>query len=109
AERWPEPAAEHTRQDGILRYAYARRGGAEPYGDRYPAHLHIDLLPEAQRQGLGRALIDTLIDALRGRGVAGLHLAASIGNTDAIAFYPRVGFPPLPSHPGVQAFGRAIG
>lgn len=108
AERWPAPEAVRTRQDGILTYAYSRRGGAEPYGDQYPAHLHIDLLPEAQGQGLGRVLIDTLIEALRGQGVTGLHLAASTGNTVAIAFYPRVGFTPLPSHPGVQAFGRAL-
>lgn len=106
--RWPEPEVEVTRQDGIVRYAYGRRAGAEPYGDTYPAHLHIDLLPEAQGQGLGRRLIETLSDALRARGVTGLHLAASTENTGAIAFYPRVGFTPLPSHEGVQAFGVSL-
>ena len=49
------PTLEQTRQDGTLIYAYSRRGGAEPYGDAYPAHLHIDLLPEVQGQGLGEA------------------------------------------------------
>lgn len=105
AERWPEPAAEVSRQDGILRYAYGRRAGAEPYGDDYPAHLHIDLLPELQGQGWGRRLIDTLVEALRARRVTGLHLGASVGNAGALAFYPRLGFAPLPSHEGVQAFG----
>jgi ribosomal protein S18 acetylase RimI-like enzyme len=99
---------EESRQDGILRYAYARRGGAESYGETYPAHLHIDLLPEAQGQGLGRLLIATLIEALRAEGVSGLHLVASADNTGAIAFYPRVGFAPLPSHDGVQAFGMHL-
>jgi GNAT superfamily N-acetyltransferase len=88
--------------------AYGRRGGAEPYGDTYPAHLHIDLLPELQGQGWGRRLIDTLVAALRERGVTGLHLASSSDNAGAIAFYPRVGFTPLPSHEGVQAFGRHL-
>jgi len=111
--RWPEPEGEaggdaETRQAGILRYAYRRRGGAEPYGDDYPAHLHIDLLPEAQGQGLGRDLIETLIGALRERGVAGLHLVAAADNAGAIAFYPRVGFAPLPSHDGAQAFGLRL-
>ena len=104
----PQPAAEAARQDGILRYAYGRRGGAEPYGDAYPAHLHIDLLPEAQGRGLGRLLIATLADALRARGVTGLHLVTSADNAGAIAFYPRVGFAPLPSHDGVQAFGMNL-
>jgi ribosomal protein S18 acetylase RimI-like enzyme len=106
--RWPKPDAELTRQDGTLIYAYSRRGGAEPYGDQYPAHLHIDLLPEVQGQGWGTRLIETLVAALRRHGVTGLHLAASTDNAGAIAFYPRVGFIPLPSHAGVQAFGMHL-
>ncbi len=108
ADRWPEPDEERSRQDGILRYAYGRRAGAEPYGDEYPAHLHIDLLPEVQGLGWGGRLIATLTGALRARGVTGVHLAASLGNTRALAYYPRVGFTPLPSHPGVQAFGMSL-
>lgn len=106
--RWPRPEVERTRQDGTLIYAYSRRGGAEPYGDAYPAHLHIDLLPELQGQGWGRRLIERLIAALRERGVTGLHLVASADNAGAIAFYPRLGFTAIPSHPGVQAFGMQI-
>ena len=106
--RWPRPDAEGSRQDGTLIYAYSRKGGAEPYGDQYPAHLHIDLLPEAQGQGWGSRLIQTLVGALRERGVAGLHLVASSDNAGAIAFYPRVGFTAIPSHPGVQAFGMDL-
>lgn len=108
ADRWPLPDAEVTRQDGTLVYAYGRRAGAEPYGDAYPAHLHIDLLPELQGQGWGRRLIDTLVDALRAQGVAGLHLVAGADNTSALAFYERIGFMPLASHPGVQAFARDL-
>ena len=65
--------------------------------DDYPAHLHIDLLPEAQGQGLGRRLIDVLRAALRGRGVAGVHLGIDAANTGARAFYERIGFTELPS------------
>ena len=106
--RWPKPAREQSRQDGTLIYAYSRRGGAEPYAEDYPAHLHIDLLPEVQGQGWGRLLIATLVGALRERGVPGLHLTASLENAGALAFYPRVGFTPIPSHHGVQAFGMDL-
>ena len=106
--RWPLPKEERTRQDGTLIYAYGRRAGAEPYGDAYPAHLHIDLLPELQGQGWGRRLIDTLIEALRQRDVTGLHLVASSDNAGAIAFYRRLGFTELASHAGVQAFGMDL-
>lgn len=108
ADRWPRPETEVSRQDNILRYAYARGPGAESYADGYPAHLHIDLLPELQGQGWGRRLIEALVADLRERGVTGLHLVASAGNTGALAFYPRLGFVPLPSSEGVQAFGMPI-
>jgi len=65
--------------------------------DDYPAHLHIDLLPRLQGQGLGRQLIDTLTGALRERGVPGLHLSMDAANTGARAFYDRLGFTELPS------------
>lgn len=67
--------------------------------DRYPAHLHIDLLPEAQGRGLGRALIRTLLGELRGRGVPGVQLRHGEDNTGAGAFYRRLGFHRLPSTP----------
>lgn len=114
-EWWPErgarhplPTAEVTRQDGILIYAYGRGPGAEPYGDDYPAHLHIDLLPELQGQGWGRRLIDALSEALRAAGVTRLHLVADAENTGAVAFYERLGFTPLDSHAGAQAFGMVL-
>lgn len=107
---WPAPARTEspTRQDGVLTYAYGRRAGAEPYAADYPAHLHIDLVPEAQGAGWGRRLIATVIDELRARDVTGLHLATDTNNTGALAFYPRIGFTAIPSHPGVQAFGMPL-
>ncbi len=114
AERWPVPAvgdgpdSERTRQDAVVTYAYGRRAGAEPFGDTYPAHLHIDLLPELQGQGWGRRLIETLVEVLRTRGVSGVHLAADARNEGAIAFYPRLGFTRIPSHADVVAFGRDL-
>ncbi|GIG41353.1 GNAT family N-acetyltransferase [Cellulomonas phragmiteti] len=57
-----------------------------------PAHLHVDLLPRLQGQGWGRRLIETLADALRARGVPGVHLGVDGRNTRAIAFYEHLGF-----------------
>jgi ribosomal protein S18 acetylase RimI-like enzyme len=108
AERWPEPESGDTRQDRLVRYAYRRAPGGEPYGDTHPAHLHIDLLPEAQGQGWGRRLIDTLSEALRAAGVPSVHLVASADNAGAVAFYDRLGFSRLPSPEGDQAFARDL-
>jgi ribosomal protein S18 acetylase RimI-like enzyme len=59
--------------------------------DRYPSHLHIDLLPAAQRHGHGRHLIRHLLEALTAAGSTGLHLGVSAANTGAVAFYRRIG------------------
>jgi ribosomal protein S18 acetylase RimI-like enzyme len=61
----------------------------------YPAHLHIDLLPGFQRQGLGRKLIDTFLGAARAKNVPGVHLGMLTVNVKARAFYDRVGFSEL--------------
>ena len=61
----------------------------------YPAHLHINLLPEAQGKGGGRALMEAFLHAAREHGAEGVHLGVALGNTNARAFYARLGFEPL--------------
>ncbi|CCK30193.1 acetyltransferase [Streptomyces davaonensis JCM 4913] len=75
----------------------------------YPAHLHIDLLPEWQGQGYGRALMQTFLQALHTSGVPAVHLVMSRANTRARAFYDRMGFHEIDvPEPGSAAFlGRA--
>ncbi|WP_051326442.1 GNAT family N-acetyltransferase [Aliagarivorans taiwanensis] len=60
--------------------------------DDYPAHLHIDLLPEVQGQGYGRLLINTLLESLREQAVSGVHLGVGKANPKAIMFYKAMGF-----------------
>lgn len=109
AERFPRPAREETREERMLAYAYGRGPGREPNADEYPAHLHIDLLPETQGQGLGRRLLDTLFAELTRRGVAGLHLGMDPANSGAAAFYERVGMRRVPSPEGSRMYGVRFG
>ncbi|TFD88640.1 GNAT family N-acetyltransferase [Cryobacterium lactosi] len=74
-----------------------------PGTELFPAHLHIDLLPQLQGQGLGRVLLRTLLAALRERDVPGVHLGVDINNLGARAFYSRLGFRPLPTDPTNEA------
>jgi ribosomal protein S18 acetylase RimI-like enzyme len=62
----------------------------------YPAHLHIDLLPDHQRKGHGRALMNAFLDALHRKGVEHVHLGMVTANTAARAFYDRLGFHEIP-------------
>ncbi|QTV80680.1 GNAT family N-acetyltransferase [Microbacterium sp. NIBRBAC000506063] len=112
-EWWPSRVGAYAESDAvipsreaeILRYAGARAPGTLSATAEYPAHLHIDLLPAAQGQGLGRKLTDALFAALRERGVPGLHVGVDPRNTGAAAFYQRLGFERLPSAPGVLLLG----
>ena len=90
----------------MIEYGYRRRPGQNPNTAQYPAHLHIDLLPETQGQGLGRRLIETLFAELRRRGVKGLHLGMNPENTGAAAFYERLGMQRLPSEDGGRSYGE---
>lgn len=103
--RFPRPIAPKTGEERIIEYAYARAPGREPNSGEYPAHLHIDLLPQTQGQGLGRRLIETLFAQLRRRGVTGLHLGMNPDNVGAARFYERIGMERLPSDPGGLAYG----
>jgi ribosomal protein S18 acetylase RimI-like enzyme len=96
AEWWPERGPLHpARTDGdawlLPAAADPERCLSDAVAD-YPAHLHIDLLPELQGEGWGRRLIDTLLAQLAEHGVGGVHLVAPRSNAAAQAFYPKVGF-----------------
>lgn len=91
-----------------------RRGGDQgpliPEVDEYPAHLHVDLLPELQGRGYGRALIEGLVAELGHRRIRGLHLGVDARNGGAIAFYRRLGFRELESSsPESLMMARSLG
>lgn len=62
---------------------------------QWPAHLHINLLPAAQKGGWGRRMIEHELAALRTAGVSGVHLGVSLQNEQVCAFYQRMGFTPI--------------
>ena len=59
---------------------------------RYPAHLHIDLLPRAQNQGNGRRLVNLVLRNLQACGAAGVHLETHEDNGPLQRFYEKLGF-----------------
>jgi ribosomal protein S18 acetylase RimI-like enzyme len=57
------------------------------------AHVtQICLLPNLQGKGLGRALLNASIDALRVRQFQGLSLTVTSANTPAVHLYETEGF-----------------
>ncbi len=62
------------------------------YDERWPAHLHIDLLPVCRHKGVGEALVNRWLRTLRDEKVPGCHLQTMAENTRAISFFEKMGF-----------------
>jgi protein O-GlcNAcase/histone acetyltransferase len=102
-ERFPEPVGAPEGWTAVQRvhwlYHHPDAHCPEPY-ERYPAHLHIDLLPRVQGRGLGRRMVLHMLAELSRRGAPGVHLAVANGNLRGQAFYRRLGFTELEHRPG---------
>ncbi|UCG01227.1 MAG: GNAT family N-acetyltransferase [Candidatus Heimdallarchaeota archaeon] len=58
----------------------------------YPAHLHIDIIQNYQRQGIGTELMEALENHFKDRNVTGVHLGTSDRNIKAVNFYQKLNF-----------------
>ena len=102
----PEPP--RTPEEGVLSLHFHPERMIVEKLAAYPAHLHIDLLPQWQGKGFGRGLIDRFLAGLRTAGVPRVHLGMAPDNTGAHAFYRRLGFTEIPvGNPNVTFLGRA--
>ena len=63
----------------------------EPY-EQFPAHLHIDLMTRAHRQGHGTKMMNLLIDRLPAKGVPGVHLGMAASNDRVHSILHKPGF-----------------
>lgn len=104
-KRYPLPEANNDSPDARIIHLIHEGHKVNPDFISYPAHLHIDILPEGQGQGMGRKLIETFIKRLRELKVAGLHLQVGKKNTGAIKFYSNVGFHVIKEYEYSIAYG----
>lgn len=107
-KRYPLPTADDTSPDAQVIRLIHQGYHPDPALDAFPAHLHIDLLPESQGQGRGRALMTAFLDNLHERGVPAVHLVAAQNNLRALRFYRKLGFEDLLTYPGATAFGMHL-
>ena len=63
---------------------------------QFPAHLHIDVLPEYQGRGYGRQLMSEYLGKLRLANIKGVHLVMAGDNVGAEKFYRKLGYDRFP-------------
>jgi ribosomal protein S18 acetylase RimI-like enzyme len=68
------------------------RARGEFIDPRWPAHLHIDLLPVARGTGLGAALMERWFNQLKEVDSPGCHLLTLVENRRALSFFEKMGF-----------------
>lgn len=97
-----------TENEGIKGFYKATMATPLKYAREYPAHLHIDILPEYQRMGIGFRLMDTLVGHLKTAGVRGLMLCVAADNVKGVNFYEKYGFKVLERTPNAIAMGITL-
>ncbi|CAN5340588.1 N-acetyltransferase [soil metagenome] len=118
ARRWPVEfgpvfAERHPRElqqpgeEWLFDWGETAEGMVHDIADEFPAHFHIDLLPEAQGKGFGRALLRQVGLAAVASRAPGVHLAMDPENAPALAFYQRLGFRELGLDDGALVLGIA--
>jgi ribosomal protein S18 acetylase RimI-like enzyme len=92
-DKYPRPPQPpRTPEEDLLEGHFRPEGRLAPELVDYPAHLHIDVLPDYQGQGFGRALIETWFTAAAAAGAPALFLNIDPANTRARGFYDQIGF-----------------
>ncbi|MBF6351713.1 MULTISPECIES: GNAT family N-acetyltransferase [Nocardia] len=83
----------------------------EIHDPRWPAHLHINVVPEARGTGAADGLMEHWFDRLRSMGSPGCYLQTLVENTRAVRFFERMGFAPhgtTPPVPGMRYQGKRV-
>ncbi len=97
--RTPHPGEDPTLWHGSDRrrwQIHQRRSEPAALLERYPSHIHINLLAEARGGGWGRMALEGVLQRLAEAGSPGMHLGVARINLNARAFYKALGLEELP-------------
>jgi GNAT superfamily N-acetyltransferase len=92
---YPDPKGDETiwtRDEQIYHEIHHPKTDVYKVLERYPSHLHIDLVSRAQGQGNGKKMMQVLLETLKGQGSKAVHLGMFVSNTRAFHFYKKMGF-----------------
>lgn len=98
AAGWSEAALAETLERDPAHFLVARRGGVIAgfvIGRRVAEEgeiLNLAVKPEYRRRGVGRTLVQTLLEIFAGEGVVKAFLEVRESNVAAIALYEQLGF-----------------
>lgn len=71
----------------------------------YPAHIHMNLLPQAQGRGIGSQLLASWVASATEKGVRAVHAGVSAANQAGLNFWTARGFDPVREDPHGGSLG----
>ncbi|GLZ28432.1 hypothetical protein Lesp02_06220 [Lentzea sp. NBRC 105346] len=108
-EWWPAARERYPLSDNrVVQHIHSPPRTDPALVERFPSHLHVNLLARTRGLGLGGALVDTLLEALQDHGSRGVHLFVRHHNVHAIGFYRHLGFTEVDETPEKLAFGMPL-
>ena len=101
AEKYPPSLAKKPADEKYMKFLQKMFRAPEENIAFATAHLHINILPEYQKKGLGRKMIDRAVEYLKEEKVEGngVWLGMDPRNDNARKFYERMGFRPIEGVP----------
>lgn len=69
----------------------------------YPAHLHMNLVPRMQGQGVGKLLLERWLGEVSAPNAAGVHVGVSAHNPRGVRFWESCGFERLERNPSANS------
>ncbi len=100
----PDPARREEWTEDEARADWIHHPQATPayVAASFPAHMHMNLMPQARGTGVGRRLFDCWLTAARRQGAYSVHIGANPQNSGGIAFWAAMGFERLRAPDGHQ-------
>lgn len=92
AKKYKELYVDNCEVEELKEFFMNTTSTALKYSKEFPSHLHIDILPEYQRRGIGFMLMDKLVSNLRNKNIFAVMLSAGADNEKGINFYKKYGF-----------------
>jgi len=97
---------ETWRMLGAMLKTLKRGGPRKPVPlDRFPAHVHINLLPAARGHHAGRQLMEKFFAQAKQASAPGIHASVRADNESGCEFFQRMGFVELIRSPMILPVG----
>lgn len=95
-------------QDSCTAAQKNQEAGKKEFTKAYPAHFHIDIMPELQKQGWGSKLLAAFSNSLIQNKIYALHLGVDKQNAGAVSFYSKSGCTVLGEDEYTLYFGKKL-